>query len=276
MLRIVETAKEITEGNRLFLDALQRRAEHKLKATLGFQGGRAEVPVFWIKGLGIWAGGMRVENRYWNAFGLDEPHPKNSTITCEINFPFSGIARNIGGALAKDRKGKLYVVHRGKIGGGRTGIGKTLFDEHYPANPVDVEDGDRITPVTILGCVDSPQLPKRVATFVKEVHRIKSLVSASGGAADAPTLEHEFHEEFAGKKTYGQSEIVEANCNHGLVVSELRSVLAAGGLSVANDKNRDLYIYNSHGRIVTLFEVKTDTTLTNIYTAVGQIGRAHV
>lgn len=271
MLRIVESAKEITEGNRRFLDALRCRSVQKFRAALGFQGGQEEVPVFWLKDLGIWVGSRELENRYWNAFGVGEPDPKNSTITCEINFPFSGIDRSIAGAIGKDGHGKVYVIHRGKIGGGRAGIGKALFEEHYPAESVEVEDGDRTTRVTVLGRVDSPKLPKRISTFVKEVFRIKALVFAGGGAPDVAKFQHTFHEEFAGKKTYGQSETVEANCDHGVVVSELRSALAGEGLFVANDRNRDLYVYNDGGRIVIMFEVKTDTTLTNIYTAVGQL-----
>jgi hypothetical protein len=58
---------------------------------------------------------------------------------------------------------------------------------------------------------------------------------------------------------------------NGTIVSELRSVLNSLGFSVANDRNRDLYIYNKSGLIEVLIEVKTDSASSSIYTAVGQL-----
>ena len=61
--------------------------------------------------------------------GVTEPKVgKNNSLCAEINFPFEGINRNIAGAFAREGdNGSTYILHRGIIGGGKPGIGKTYF-----------------------------------------------------------------------------------------------------------------------------------------------------
>jgi 5-methylcytosine-specific restriction protein A len=75
--------------------------------------------------LGIWlACDVIGKSRYWNAFGTRNPKQnKMVPIGCEINFPLFGIDRRVSGGVAEDETGRLSLVHRGRIGGGRKGIG---------------------------------------------------------------------------------------------------------------------------------------------------------
>jgi len=82
---------------------------------------------------------------------------------------------------------------------------------------------------------------------------------------------HEFREEFTGKKRYSVEKQIKALCDHGPGVNGLDLALEGLGLRVGNDRNRDLYVVDSVGRIKVLFEVKTDTSTSSLYSAVGQL-----
>ncbi len=84
-------------------------------------------------------------------------------------------------------------------------------------------------------------------------------------------VDHEFKEEFSGRKKYKIRKDVEAECDHGPIVNDQAYALKGLGCRVGNDINRDLYIINSEGEITTVFEIKTDMATSSLYSAVGQL-----
>ena len=100
-----------------------------------------------------------------------------------------------------------------------------------------------------------------------EVQRIKEEVDKPKPGIQ---LAHTFKEEFSGKKEYIVRK-VEAECDHGLVVSNLEKKLRSMGLAAGNSYPMDLYILNPRRQITVLFEVKTDSTSTSCYEAIGQL-----
>jgi len=88
---------------------------------VGHQGASFKAKVAWSNRLGIWmVSPKNGEKRFWHIFGIGKPiAASHIPIACEINFPASGIDRKIGAAFACDHAGGIYVIHRGKIGGGR-------------------------------------------------------------------------------------------------------------------------------------------------------------
>ncbi len=191
-------------------------------------------------------------------------------ITCEINFPVSGINRRVGGAFTSDEAGEIVVVHRGKIGGGRQGIGKTLFEDNYTGSWTDIVDGPYKSSAALIGALSSPRFPKQVQQFVFEVERIKKLRKAASVKKEKKDKQG-FTEEYAGKKKYSTGSQVEAACDHGLIVNALASTLRKRGYDVRNDKNRDLFIAGKKKVISTIFEIKTSASTTGLYSAVGQL-----
>ena len=98
------------------------------------------------------------------------PHlDKSNSIVVEINFPFDGINRRIGGAFGKTETGEIVVLHRGKIGGGREGIGKQLFFNHFRGDLVMANDDDQTNTFCLIGTLSSPYFGKQVADFIAEV-----------------------------------------------------------------------------------------------------------
>jgi len=277
-LRIVEDGGVIKKARDTVVRAFHWYGSEKVRTVVGYPGGHETVTAHWAEDLGVWfAGDVIANSRYWNAFGTWSPkQDKMVPICCEINFPLSGINRRISGAVAEDERGRLFLVHRGQIGGGRRGIGAELFWKHFDGSPATVVDGDRDTEVVVVGSIDSPRFLRQIQFFVHEVDRIKLLAhprETSGSNEEQAEDGIEIKdpgEGFQGTKTYTIAQRIDAACDHGIIVRSLRRHLRKIGYSIGKDRFRDLYVHR-HGRITSLFEVKPDTSTTSIYTAVGQL-----
>lgn len=171
-LRIIEDSNKIRDSQRKFLNIFYELSDEIITTKFGFPGGHMAGEPHWSENLGIWIGYEDLDTRYWHAFGTEKPEGSSISITCEINFPKSGIKRNIAGAFAEDELGNIYVIHRGKLGGN---FSKKDFDENYNGTWTTVQDGDRETEVVVLGTLDDPKFPYNVRDFILEVDRIKKL-----------------------------------------------------------------------------------------------------
>ncbi len=173
MWTVLTVKSEIQQAQERFEAAF--RLGKSVRAKIGYRGGSWDYDVYWSAQLGIWFYFGDADNRYWNVFGQGQPTPgANLSIACQINFPFEGINRTIAGAFAKDDKpGGLIVVHRGKLGGGKVGIGKRLFWQYYRGQSVQVNDDRRNTRMALVGDLKSPTFAYKVRDFVFESARIK-------------------------------------------------------------------------------------------------------
>lgn len=177
-MRVLVEPADIDAAQMRFESLLRSHSDRVIPVYIGHQGDSFEETVHWCEDLGIWHCCRRLESRYWNAFGIGEPREcSNLPITCEINIPLRGLNRHVAGIYLRDNTGNLYIGHRGKIGGGRRGIGKALFRENYAGEWVEIEDHDRLTDVALVATLDSDTLGQQVAEFVREVARIKALAA---------------------------------------------------------------------------------------------------
>lgn len=117
-------------------------------------------------------------NRYWNPFGIFDPQaPEN--IVVGINFPLSGKDRSIAGAFARDETNKeLEILHRGKVGGGKEGIGQSKFVEwfstNHPERMVETDDVDgNARDLILVGAVRSAGFLNDLTSFVVAVAEFK-------------------------------------------------------------------------------------------------------
>jgi 5-methylcytosine-specific restriction protein A len=153
--------------------------------TIGYQGGNKEFNSLRANDK-IWFAHMVNKERatpcHWNAFGLADQLNINASnpIAVEINIPLSGVPRNVGGLFAVDTKSdKIWLLHRGKVGGGKKGIGKGTFLNWYTKKPVKVQysktmrDSDDVIPVADLS---SPKFGKQITEFVCSVGQFKAKV----------------------------------------------------------------------------------------------------
>lgn len=112
------------------------------KITIGFQSGNFAVDNLRSNGQ-IWY----IHNvyndfsvpKYWNAFGLskDLRLTGSNSIAAEVNVPLEGASGLVAGQFVIDSESNnLMLVHSGKIGGGRKGIGKSAFLAWYEGRKI--------------------------------------------------------------------------------------------------------------------------------------------
>ncbi len=242
---------------------------------IGYHGGYVEHKIYWHDRLGFWClfDPEYVETRYWCCFGTVDPEDEPMlSITVEINSPYEGVNRRIGGVFVRDEEGRVYVAHSGKVGGGRPRIGKKAFWEFYgdeQSEAVEWPDGQE-SQVIVIGHIDGEHLPSHVARFVYEVERFKAAATRGEAAPRRERLRRIFTPEFEGtRRGYTPSGEIEARCDHGAVVNGLHEALKEAGHEAVNDR-RDLYIV-ADGTVTHLFEVKVDLSTTSLYQGVGQL-----
>lgn len=165
----------ISHAQFLFSKKMTEESDRTEDINLGFQGGGIAATVHWRSDLDLWMTFQTVEKRYWAAFGVGNLFESGSkSIVVEINSPFEGINRRIGGVFMQDDSGRIYLGHRGGVGGGRPGIGKKAFMASMgPEKLVDIQDGDRVSKVVMIGALDATDLPECVAAFVRRVEQFK-------------------------------------------------------------------------------------------------------
>ena len=142
MLVGISDKKEIAKINNIFKKKLFSFANEIIPIVIGYQGKSLDFKINYFKDEDIWWANTKAvnnENRFWNSFGLGKPEKyKHYSITGEINYPFEGYDRKIAGIWARDEKNGYFLLHSGKIGGRRKGIGKSLFNDNFRGERAEV------------------------------------------------------------------------------------------------------------------------------------------
>ena len=185
MLDLITDASEIRNAQQRLARKLINAASRSVACLVGYQGGNMRIKAYWIERSGIWfaAKSSRDEPvpRYWNGFGVERPTPGGRlNIACEINPPIRGVARQVEGAFGRGSDGRVYLLHRGGIGGGRRGIGQAPFFAYFHGTRVSVRDGDRESELALVADLQSPRLARQIEVFVKDVDQIKRQATRRG------------------------------------------------------------------------------------------------
>ena len=273
MLKVLEDEVAIRKYRGQFIKSFKPFVDEKIQVNLGHPGGAFKAKVLWSNLLGIWAFCDKIAgNQCANAFGVWKPVGSSSvSIACEINIPLSGIDRRLGGALAVDHYSRVFVVHRGKLGGGKKGVGKSFFEKHHRGTWAAMADGDTISNVAIVGELNSPRFARQLAQFVRKIDIIKDDIAKRSPQMEIIFDEQRFREELVG---YGYETPVRypvSDCDHGLVISDLYAALKGQSIRAGNDKNIDLFISDTEGRITTVFQVITQSSTASVQTGMARL-----
>ncbi|MGE0790094.1 MAG: hypothetical protein AB7S26_30755 [Sandaracinaceae bacterium] len=272
MLTLVTGVRQVRAATKKFRAQLAA-VGNPVRHMVGHLGHSAETRVWVLRRHGFFWCPDDHEKLSWNAFGLVMPEEARVLpIVVEVNVPWEGVDRRVGGVFLEGSRGEIYLGHRGKIGGGRKGVGKTAFWERYHQQRQEVlGDG----PVVVLGRVGSAKLPTDIATFIRTVDEIKKIATGSTKGRNLARSTDEdpidFRPEFEGAKRVAVSRRIEAQCRHGTIVRQLRAALTQCGWTAGNDRARDLVARPSPKAPAVTFEVKTDTSSQSIFTGVGQL-----
>jgi hypothetical protein len=275
MLRIIEKETDVRKAQ----DQLEKRLKSILdkhgRIMIGGKGWHQFRETYWNRDLGFWWTAKDEEDRFWNSFGLQEPQWGKKyphSIVVEVNLP-KNLNRRISGAVVGDEMEGLFLLHRGIIGGGRKGIGKSLFVNNFIGEWVSVREGNNIARLALVASLGSKEFPQQMSVFVHEVARIKYIAPLHQKSdLHIPDRTFDaFREEFTGIKRYSSNSEIEAKCNHGIIVKGLEEKLISEGSKVGNRYGMDLYILGEKNEVKTLYEVKTDTERQSCYAAIGQL-----
>lgn len=276
MIQIIDDRSQIASTIESLRETIIDAGAETRQAQMGHQGGLIETDVHWLPEHDLWAAFRDRGSRYWNAFGIGAPFDEQSlSMIVQVNPPKDGIDRRTGGAFGHDDAGSIYVLHRGKIGGGRKGIGKNAFLSFFagtgPIRPT--SDGDQESPLIVIGALDDSTFIPALGAFVHQVARFKRLVTGDGPLREdsVSDLGLSFSPEYVGQKEVSARESIVADCRHGIVVNELRRRLEADGFTAVNDQFRDVYLVDGENRMAVLFEVKPSSSRGSLYKAVGQL-----
>ncbi|MCP5485089.1 MAG: hypothetical protein H7A22_06115 [Spirochaetales bacterium] len=271
-LQLITHRNQVRNLQRRFEAAVKSLCSTRFKAKLGSQGGNVRLPIHYSPEHKAYAGFMHADGRFWNAFGIGEASPNAAlSIVTEINFPFEGVNRRVAGAFASEPSGAVHVLHSGKIGGGKAGIGKHLFQESFRGKWVTAKDEKSASEYALVGSLESPRFPLQLIEFVREVDRIKSL-KPNGGQTRLGSKVGLFIPESTKRTPFRVSRSTEAGADHAIVVNALAGGAERLGWHVANNRQIDLLLTKprSDARAI-LVEVKSDNDRQSIYTGVGQL-----
>ncbi|MCU0656646.1 MAG: hypothetical protein MUF64_15755 [Polyangiaceae bacterium] len=167
---------ELRRAHSMIVRHFEEQATFQTEHRLGFQGGSIEAKLHWISSMMIWGAFHTTRDGYENRFGVTRPAEDGSLeITVAVNLPREGVNRRLGGALGRDpRSGALYLLHSGRIGGGRKGVGAEQFWRNFRSSAL-LKDHPSEEPrrVAVVGRLDSSDFVREASSFVHEVARIK-------------------------------------------------------------------------------------------------------
>jgi len=273
MLKVISDQPAIKKYAGQFAKKFKPFIDEEIKVKLGHQGAGFPAKVLWSKSLGIWKFSRAIkEVRYWNAFGVGKPGASSVlSIASEINFPWAQIDRKTGGAFAEDAWGNVFVIHRGKIGGGKKGVGKSLFEHNYRGVWSFMEDGDSLSQVAVIGALNSPRFALQAAQFVKKIEMLKS-TAAPSTQTEMNFSEISFREDLVGSAPSSAEDEVISACDHDLVIGELAALLQRQKIKIGNDTENELFaVDTSENRISHIFEFLTDTKEKNVLAAAAKL-----
>ena len=228
----------------------------------------------WLDEEGLWAYFNEIEDRYHCWFGTN-PGENGETLSpaIEINIPEDGYDGNFYGALVKDDNERLFLAHKGGLGGGNRAVKIENFAtlvRGFMREPVLLPDEKTATKTFVLGEIGVGNFAARLKKYVAEAERIRLL------RTDEPRY-------LRGLEASGEWQVIadikqlrKIRKRHGLVVNRLASLLSENNIKVNNKLieglGPDLYVLDSDtGDLRALFEVKVECTTQPIMTAIGQL-----
>lgn len=170
MFSIISDAASIRAAAQQLDANLRAALPERIDCSVGGAGGSFATTIAYAPSLDLWYAAQQNGKTYWHGFGNGAPQAgKKVALASEINIPADGLNRAISGAFARDGAGRVWLLHRGKIRGG-----KALFFAHYNGTTVTVQDGDKEDSCALISAVDDPEIAAHIARFVAAVVRIKA------------------------------------------------------------------------------------------------------
>ncbi len=113
--------------------------------------------------------------RYLNSFGIYAPQQPSQRMVVEINVPYDCNTVKVAGFFAKDTDtGEIFLMHNGRIGGGKKGVTKKNFLCSCNKDSVDFRNGAKPLCGIKVAKVNSSNILEDISKFVKNVYDFKN------------------------------------------------------------------------------------------------------
>ena len=170
MPAVITAPEKLAAAQALFAETLLAALPQKAACTVSGAGGGFEAEVSYSPELDLWYAMQPQGKKCWNGFGIGQPVAgKKVSIAAEINFPTEGLNRAVSGVFAEDSNGGVWVLHRGKIRGG-----KALFFQYYQGETLTADDGGKPDTFALIGSLNDAAFPAKLAAFVHQILAIKT------------------------------------------------------------------------------------------------------
>ena len=219
--------------------------------------------------------------RFFNWFGVVTRG--NLNITTEVNVVFErGNGRAEGFFARDDGTGALYLMHSGNVGGGMPGVGGRAFRAWYGKRREPVFVGDQCVRFGFVVVPVQAADPTRSARrYIDSISDFKDAVSNEDFDLEDPDFQRtmqefdDFYEESRGRRRGSRPGEFDYRSRHGEVVDALYAWRQARPFAPRHRTVKNIFIdmgvADGHDDLVELYEVKTSSERSNIYTAIGQI-----
>jgi len=163
------------------------------------------------------------------------------------------------------------VIHRGKIGGGKKGVGKSLFEENYRGIWAWMEDGDSLSQVAVVGLLGSERFALQAAGFVEKIEKLKLAASRSFQTSlDFPEVFFDGLRVGNPPSSAPDEEIYAGD--HDLVVGQLASLLSRRKYKIGNDERLELFMMRpASDGVSCLFAVCADRREKSVLAAAAKL-----
>lgn len=233
--------------------------------------------------------------------------PEWIEIAVQLNFPAGAYNRRMAGAFVRDRSGDIFIAHRGKLTKGKAGLPKDKVFREFAASTVQAADNGLTKTMILIAGINDPELVDHLWDFAQEARAVATRLGEelhgsgpargsgklpAGGAGNGvpgsagvkasegsdggqPSCPEErllklrsYYAEHEGETTTDGYAGGKRTVEHGAVVRALENLLRSEGSS-QKAQAIDLAIVATSR--VDLFEVKTSSRTTDVYTGVGQL-----
>lgn len=177
MIEIITDEKLIAKYHKQFILQLKAICTEEIpNMSIGYREGYVSRNLFYSEKYNFWFNTTEYPKRHVNIFGLENPlNEKKIIIIIQMNIPYCGINRGIGGVFAYNSEGEIFLLHRGITGGGKKGMGKKYFLSNFKDNFVFAKDGDKESKFCVISSINSKHFSESILSFIKEAQRISKL-----------------------------------------------------------------------------------------------------
>jgi len=284
MFTLLESKEEIAEAHAQLLQTIEANWSRIATKNIGYPGGTTYGARVYTDGAyWFWPGDLKASEtpnpRKLNWFGLFS-EDTGLQITVEINTPYIGSNGQIAGSFARHSEdGRVYLLHSGRVGGGTKGVGKSAFLAWSNHSLVPVRDqsdqaryGVVVMPISGRGAI-RPAM-KYIQTIVGFKEAVRSGEIDNEEFREKLRTFEEYYSEPSGRRKGKRKSNIDYYSRHGDVVDALYQLLTQRGLPknslIVKNAQIDLGV-EINGKLSQVYEVKTNSTRYDAYTALGQL-----